>query len=203
MAFSRIGFFLAATFSLLVGLSSYRFLALDMNLAFPGFAPHIEQRNLVLMAHISASPIALVLGAFQFSSKRRAKNPGLHKWSGRFYALAILIGGISGLVLAIDALGGVVAGWGFGLLSIAWMGTTANAVRLAMQGNYVAHRKWMIRSFALTFAAVMLRLYLLGFMAAGFEYAPASVYIAWLCWVPNMIFAEWWIARGSKTVVPA
>ena len=203
MAFSRIGFFLAATFSLLVGLSSYRFLALDMNLAFPGFAPHIEQRNLVLMAHISASPIALVLGAFQFSGKRRAKNPGLHKWSGRFYALAILIGGISGLLLAIDALGGAVAGWGFGLLSIAWMGTTANAVRLAMQGNYVAHRKWMIRSFALTFAAVMLRLYLLGFMAAGFEYGPASVYIAWLCWVPNVIFAEWWIARGSKTAAPA
>lgn len=203
MAISRISFFFAATLSLLVGLASYRFLALDMNLAFPGFGPHIEQRNFTLMAHISASPIALILGAFQFSAKRRAKHPILHKWSGRIYGVSILIGGISGLVLAVDALGGAIAGWGFGLLSVIWMGVTANAVRLAMKGDFVEHRKWMIRSFALTFAAVTLRLYLLGFTAAGFSYVPASIYIAWLCWVPNLIFAEWWIATRSKPGVSA
>lgn len=171
-----------------------------MNLAFPDFGPHITERNVVLLAHISSSPIALIIGVWQLSTKRRKNNPALHKWLGRVYGFAILIGGISGLNLAINALGGPVAGWGFGLLAVIWMGVTANAIRLAIAGNYAEHRKWMIRSFALTFAAVTLRLYLVGFMIAGFEYAAASVYIAWLCWVPNAIFAEWWIGRGKRGV---
>ena len=203
MTSSRISFFFMTTLSILVGVSSYRFLALDMNLAFPDFGPHITQRNMVLMAHISSSPVALILGILQLSSKRRAKNPALHRWFGRIYGVAILIGGISGLMLAVNALGGPVAGWGFGLLALVWMGVTANAIRLAISGNYTEHRKWMIRSFALTFAAVTLRLYLVGFMIAGFEYAAASVFIAWMCWVPNLVFAEWWIGRGKRVKLAA
>ncbi len=198
MTSPRISFFFMATLSILVGVSSYRFLALDMNLAFPNFGPHITQRNMVLMAHISSSPIALLIGVWQLSAKRRANNIVLHQWLGRIYGLSILVGGISGLILAVNALGGPIAGWGFGLLAVIWMGVTINAIRLAIVGNYAEHRKWMIRSFALTFAAVTLRLYLVGFMIAGFEYAAASVYIAWMCWVPNLVFAEWWIGRKTR-----
>lgn len=203
MTSSRISYFFMASLSILVGITSYRFLALDMNLAFPDFGPHITQRNMVLMAHISSAPIALILGILQLSAKRRAKNPTLHRWFGRIYGVSILVGGISGLMLAVNALGGPVAGWGFGLLAVIWMGVTANAIRLAIAGNYAEHRKWMIRSFALTFAAVTLRLYLVGFMIAGFEYAAASVFIAWMCWVPNLVFAEWWIGRGTRGVAAA
>jgi hypothetical protein len=28
-------------------------------------------------------------------------------------------------------------------------------------------------------------------MAAGIEFAVAYPVIAWLCWVPNVLFAEW------------
>jgi len=61
----------------------------------------------------------------------------------------------------------------------------------------------MVRSFALTFAAVTLRLLLVGFMIAGFEYGPATVYIAWLCWIPNLIFAQWWISRTKNKAIAA
>lgn len=195
----RINFLIAATLSILVGLTSYRFLALDMELAFPGFSEHIANRNLILVTHIASSPIALIIGAIQFFPKKRAARPILHRWLGRIYGVAILVGGISGLMLAYNALGGPIAGWGFGLLAVIWVGITGNAIRFAMARNFVEHRKWMIRSFALTFAAVTLRLYLVGFMLAGFEYAAASIYIAWMCWVPNLIFAEWWIRRKART----
>ncbi len=198
MSLPRINFFIAAVLSILIGLISYRFLFLDMKLAFPNFGEHIDNRNLILIAHIASSPVALIIGAIQFFPKKRAARPTLHRWLGRIYGLAILIGGISGLALAYNALGGPIAGWGFGLLAVIWMGVTGNAIRLAMARNFVEHRKWMIRSFALTFAAVTLRLYLVGFMVAGFEYAAASIYIAWMCWVPNLIFAEWWIRRGNR-----
>ena len=48
----------------------------------------------------------------------------------------------------------------------------------------------MIRNFALTFAAVTLRIYLPASMAAGIEFGVAYRAIAWLCWVPNVVVAE-------------
>jgi hypothetical protein len=32
-------------------------------------------------------------------------------------------------------------------------------------------------------------------MLSGGGYTEASPWLAWLCWVPNIIVAEWWIAR--------
>ena len=197
MRVSRISLIVAGIFSIIIGLVSFRFLALDMNLAFPDFAKHINNRNLTLLAHISAAPIALIIGAIQLLPKKRAKKPVLHRWLGRIYGVAILVGGISGLMLAVNALGGAVPGWGFGILAVLWIAVTAQAIRMAIERNFIEHRKWMIRSFALTFAAVTLRIYLVGFTLVGVSYIPASVYIAWMCWIPNMIFAEWWIRRTS------
>jgi hypothetical protein len=56
----------------------------------------------------------------------------------------------------------------------------------------------MIRSFALTFAAVTLRLYIPAAMIAGFDFVPAYQWIAWLAWVPNLAIAEAWIASRRR-----
>jgi hypothetical protein len=48
----------------------------------------------------------------------------------------------------------------------------------------------MVRNFALTFAAVMLRLYLPASMVVGIEFELAYPVIAWLCWLPNVVVAE-------------
>jgi predicted membrane protein DUF2306 len=57
----------------------------------------------------------------------------------------------------------------------------------------------MTRSFALAFAAVMLRIYLPGSLAAGVDYYDAYPVIAWVCWVPNLIVAQVLVesARGE------
>ncbi len=52
------------------------------------------------------------------------------------------------------------------------------------------HQRWMVRSFALCFAAVTLRLYLGAAMAGGLVYAQAYPVISFLCWVPNLVVAE-------------
>jgi uncharacterized membrane protein len=197
MTLSRSAFWFLAITSLLVALISYRFLALDLMQAFETMQSHILNQKTAFLVHITASPIALALGVFQFSHKLRQRWPRLHRLSGRIYALAILLGGISGLVMAFGAIGGAVAGWGFGLLAVLWIGVTAQAVRLAMQRRIADHRRWMMRSFALTFAAVTLRLYLPVFMASGMDYAAASVYVAWLCWVPNLFVAEYILRRKT------
>jgi hypothetical protein len=62
----------------------------------------------------------------------------------------------------------------------------------------------MIRSFALTFAAVTLRLGLFPMMAAGMIYVEAIVWLAWLSWLPNLVVAELWLRRTARpAAVPA
>jgi hypothetical protein len=48
----------------------------------------------------------------------------------------------------------------------------------------------MVRNFALTFAAVTLRLWLPTAIIAGAPFELAYPVIAWLCWVPNLLLAE-------------
>jgi uncharacterized membrane protein len=183
-------FRIAAFLSVSVALVSFRFLLQGLDAAFTGMEGHIADRRTAFLIHIIASPVALAAGVLQFLPRLRAWRPALHRWTGRLYALAILCGGLAGLVMALDTAGGPVAGWGFGLLAILWMGATAQAVRLAMTGQIARHREWMIRSFALTFAAVTLRLEMPVFFIAGMDYAEASRWLAWMCWLPNLVVAE-------------
>ena len=55
----------------------------------------------------------------------------------------------------------------------------------------------MIRSYALCLAAVMLRVYLPLFGVLGVPFESSYPAISWLCWVPNLIVAEWWIINSS------
>jgi uncharacterized membrane protein len=199
----KITTFLLWLLSLGVALVSYRFLALGLEAAFPGMMNHIANRNLAFILHISASPVALVLGLFQFRPRLRSKYPGVHRWSGRIYAVAVLIGGLAGLVLAFGISDRPIAAFGFGTLSILWIGATARAVQLAMAGRMAEHQRWVYRSYALTFAAVTLRLILPFFIVLGdMEYSQASNYVGWISWVPNLLFIEFYLRRrkAGKTL---
>ena len=186
---------LAAVSGLIVALVSWRFLALGLEPAFPQMVAHIDHARLAFLAHVLAAPVALALGAFQFMPRLRANRRGVHRWSGRVYATAILIAGIGALGMTATGNGGPVAQVGFGVLAVLWIGFTATAVRAAMTGRIEAHRRWMIRSYALTFAAVTVRIYLAPMMSSGMAYEEAIAILAWLCWVPNLAVAELYLAR--------
>lgn len=187
-----------AGLSLVVALVTFRVIPLGLRLSFGEMSGHIDQRWWAFVLHIWGASAALALGGLQFFAGFRAKQPRVHRWIGRAYGVAILIAGVAGFVVALGVAGGAVASVGFALLAILWLGVTFNAVRLARARRIAEHKRWMIRSFALTFAAVTLRLYLLGFMAAGFSYTEASVYLAWICWMPNLLFAEWFVRRFPR-----
>ena len=198
MTRSRISLYLAATLSLLVALVSYRFLALGLADSFSELSGQINNQHLAFMLHISLAPVALAIGAVQFFPSIRRRKP-LHRWLGRVYGVSILVSGIAGLGIAIHAAGGLSAQLGFALLSVLWVFMTANAIRHAMARRIGLHRRWMIYSFALTFAGVTLRFYLPFFLMAGFSYTEASVYLAWMCWLPNLGFAWWWLNRRAQS----
>jgi hypothetical protein len=105
--------------------------------------------------------------------------------------------------MALQSLGGPAAHAGFGLLAIAWLASTLIAYRYILQRNFDAHRSWMIRSYALTLAAVTLRLYIPLSQIAGIPFEAAYPVIAWLCWVPNLAVAEWFVrSRYDFAMLP-
>lgn len=145
-----------------------------------------------IYAHIFAASVALVLGPFQFSAQLRQKHRDLHRWLGRTYlTVGVLVGGLSGLYMSQYAFGGPLAKLGFAVLAICWLYTGLRAYLAVRRGAIDEHRKWMIRNFSLTFAAVTLRFYLPASMVAGIEFEIAYPIIAWLCWIPNVVFVEW------------
>lgn len=142
--------------------------------------------------HVFGSIVALALGPFQFLARLRARHLNLHRWMGRLYlGLGVLVGGLAGLYMAQFAYGGLAGKLGFGTLAVCWLVTGERAFHFAHHGDVAAHRRWMVRNFSLTFAAVMLRLYLPASVVAGADFAIAYGIIAWACWVPNLLFAEW------------
>lgn len=148
-----------------------------------------------LAIHAVSAAVALLIGPFQFSARIRNRRRALHRYMGRTYVAACLIGGVSGGVLAWGGASGDVSRAGFGLLAAFWLTSTIMAWVSAVTADFAQHRVWMIRSFALTFAAVTLRLYLPISMVAGFSFETAYPLIAWACWVPNLMVAEWWLRR--------
>jgi len=59
----------------------------------------------------------------------------------------------------------------------------------------------MIRSYALTVAAITLRSYLPLMLVAGVPLAMSYPLVAWVCWIPNLLFAEWLIRRRKSRVI--
>jgi len=160
-------------------------------LVHPDMRPSFTEHGSAIRFHALAAIVALALGPWQFSVRLRARRPRMHRLMGSAYlGVGVLGGGLSGLYLAQFAYGGPVARLGFTLLALAWLYSGWRALREIRAGDVQAHRAWMMRNFALTFAAVTLRLYIPIAAVAGVSFPVAYAAIAWLCWVPNLAVAH-------------
>ncbi|HVE79962.1 MAG TPA: DUF2306 domain-containing protein, partial [Gemmatimonadaceae bacterium] len=158
---------------------------------------------LATFAHLLAGAVALGVGPFQLSSGFRSRFLTAHRWMGRGYVAAVLAGGAGGLAMATVSMGGLPAHLGFGLLATLWLATVAVAYRRIRSGDVAGHRQWMIRNYALTLAAVTLRLYIPLSLAAGIPFEEGYPMIAWISWVPNLLVAEWLVRRRPGAKVPS
>lgn len=153
-----------------------------------------------LFIHVAGAVAALVLGSFQFLPALRRGSRPPHRWVGRLYVMGCLIGGAAGLILAFGSSAGPIASAGFGGLAVIWIVVTLLGWRAVLQGRFADHRRWMIRSWALTLAAITLRLYLPLVMALDLPFLPWYRAISFLAWVPNLIAAELWLRRTGSPV---
>jgi uncharacterized membrane protein len=193
--------------AMVVVLVSSRYFLVDPAVYFEEQRPVYEDNLAMLLAHVGGASVALLAGPFQFLPRLRARRRRVHRIVGRLYLAGIVIGGLSGLALSTIAYGGPVARFGFGTLGVLWLLSGAKAFTEIRAGRVAEHRAWMVRNFALTFAAVTLRLWL-PLLTEGFgvDFDVAYPLVAWLCWVPNLAVAEMLVARRRRPLsspVPA
>ena len=186
---------LLALSALAVGIVSLRYALPGM--PFPMDLPSLQSAPRAFVVHAVSASLALMLGPLQLMAAWRTRFPALHRWVGRGYVAAIAVGWLSSLPLALDAMTGPVAVLGFLALGVSWIVATGMGLLRALQRRFAEHRRWMVRSYALTAAAITLRVYLGGSMALGVDEQVSYPFIAWLCWVPNLLGAEWYLRRQA------
>lgn len=161
---------------------------------------HIDHWRIAFFIHVYASIWVLFAGFTQFSKRIQRINPRLHRSFGYIYvADVILITGPAGLLMGFYANGGITSRVSFVLLAVLWIFFTVMALVKARKGDFKAHRNFMIRSYALTISALTLRAWKYA-ITNSFELPPMDVYraVAWLGWVPNILFAEWLIRKYRR-----
>ena len=149
--------------------------------------------------HVACGLLALFAGPSQFRKTWTRKYPKMHIALGRVYVFCIVFSGISALKVSYYALGYPIGNAGFGLLASAWLYTAYRGLWAILRGDTFAHTKWMMRNFALTYAAPVLRVFLPLMIAMGMDGKLALSINGYLSWIPNHIVVEMYIRRkGTK-----
>ena len=165
--------------------------------------PFIET---VFYIHITFAGLALILGPFQFVTWIREHHKRVHRFIGRVYLIAAVVGSAAALIMSTVSSVGISGFFGFGCLAILWGLFTIHGFRAIRRHDVASHRAWMMRSFAIAYAAVTLRLWLglligvqIPFLPPHFDFgsvfANAYAPLPYLSWIPNLIVAELLLRR--------
>jgi uncharacterized membrane protein len=185
----------------LVAVTAGRYFIISPEIAAPpDLLATVIERHTIFLIHIGGGAIALFIGAWNFLERSRERFLNLHRWLGRIYLVSVLAAGLAGFALSFTAQGGLVSRIGFGMLAALWIITAVFAYLRIRNYDLESHRRWMIRNYALTFAAVTLRLWLPILIGAGNDFPAAYATVAWLSWVPNLLVAEVLASRANSNI---
>jgi hypothetical protein len=173
----------------------------------PGFALYYP----LLVAHVLFATIAMLMCCVQIWPWFRQRYPAAHLVIGRMYVFGgVIPAGLIGLVIGAVSPFGPTLRVSNVLLATLWLGVTVNGFRMARRRRLVEHRRWMIRSFALTMSVITNRVWaaiavvvLMPQLSTTFQgnemmmIQTIAGLSGWLGWVIPLLFAEWWLERGD------
>lgn len=148
-------------------------------------------RRAWLWMHLAGGALAMLLGALQFIARVRITWPRIHRWMGRVYLLAMLIGitGASGLIATSPAPAAIRIA--FAATGITWVVTAVAGFVAIRRKRMDMHRRWMIRNYLVTLAPATFRLALLvpGVMALASPIVMIPL-LLWLSWLMPLLAYE-------------
>ncbi|WP_206785131.1 DUF2306 domain-containing protein [Amycolatopsis sp. MtRt-6] len=168
-----------------------------------GFAAHYW----FLVGHILFGSVAIVGVILQVWPWLRRTHPVVHRRIGRVYVFA---GAIPSALMALTI--GLFSPFGpaAGVLNVAaallWLGFTIAGWRAVRQRRFADHRKWMIRSFAMTMNTLLSRVYApFAFLGLGPWYPDEDVLIqaastlsGTMSVLTLLLLSQWWLDRKPK-----
>jgi uncharacterized membrane protein len=200
---AKVGWVVLLLGALLAAVNALFFAATTpiLDAAFGASGPSVQQQRMfeiaaIGYAHTLGGMIAMLIGPFQFLSAVRRHYPRVHRWLGRVYLACVAASGVAGLCLSPGSDARTTLGAGFIALALVWLYTGTKAYFAIRRRAVAEHRRWMIRNYALTYAAVTLRIEVpLLIILGGVSPILALDIVAWLCWVPNLLVVEAWLRR--------
>jgi hypothetical protein len=114
----------------------------------------------LILPHIAAGILAFLSGPPQFSNRLRQRNPKFHRVLGRVYVISVLIAAPLAIVLAYHRRTPHIIPYFFlasSLQASTWIVTTVAAFLTARNRHFQQHRQWMVRSYAVTFTFIGIR----------------------------------------------
>jgi hypothetical protein len=115
--------------------------------------------NTALIIHLVSAVMITLSGAIQFLPQVRRRAPGLHRWNGRIFILTAFSVSLAGIALEMmhATANTFMQSVGNGVLALLIMSAAALALRFAVKRDFARHRRWALRLFLLTSAALFIR----------------------------------------------
>lgn len=153
-------------------------------------AQHFAPGMVFLIPHAIFAGLAMVMGAFQFSNRLRARYLRTHRIMGYIYVVSVMIGAPIAIPLAarVDTPSIVAAAV---VQAFGWMLCTGLALYCIRNHNVREHRRWMIRGypFAMVFTVTRLIVPIPAILRSGFVGIEIVVWttIALAAFLPSVI----------------
>ena len=145
-----------------------------------GFVDGDSLGNAAVLAHVVLAAIVIGGGPLQLVPAVRERFPAFHRWLGRSYVTAAVMSSLAGLymVWTRGTVGGLASEIGITLDGVLILVFAAIAVRYAVAGNVVRHRRWAMRLFLAASAVWFFRVGLMGWVlmtgGAGIDWETFS-----------------------------
>jgi hypothetical protein len=191
-----------AGFSLLLIYNTIPYFSFSKDFDFIEERSFLFQNNLYnsfFYIHIAAGAICIGTALIQFSRYILKKTKAIHRWSGKLYVFVVLfLGAPTGLYMSFFAKGSFWERALFMFMAIFWFITTLYGLSTIRKKNILAHKIWMIRSYAMAMTAVTFRVYHIVFYLLGWDHLENYELSLWISVIGNMLIAEWVIYRKSQ-----
>jgi hypothetical protein len=144
----------------------------------------LQRLPIIFPLHMISSAVALILIPIGALLRRRR---GAHRIVGRTAAIAVCLGGLSALSVALASEASWPARAGFFAQGLVWLGLLAGAILAIRRGDRRTHGLLMLAMAAVASGAVWLRLTVAATVALDLPFATVYALAAWLCWMAPLV----------------
>lgn len=181
-------------FSLLIIRNTIPYFSFSSNFSF------IQERAVLFLQpfykacfyiHILAGMFCIGTALLQFSSYILKRRRQVHVWSGRIYVFVVLLlGAPTGLYMSFFAKGSMAERVLFMFMALLWFFFTLKGFTTVLQRKILAHKVWMIRSYAMAMTAVTFRICYIILHLLGVELLTNYEVSLWISVLGNVLVAE-------------